>query len=182
VTRQAGEQAEQTLVETARAGDVESFGELYRRYYASMVGVARAVLGDPHLAEDAAQETFAIACRDLGRLRRTEKFARWLRGICRNVAREFARKRGPLVQPHHVASLSGDSQGDGAAADVRTAVSRLGESAREVLLLRYFSGLSHEQIAAGLGISPQAVHGRLTRARRKLADDLRRNGWGRRES
>jgi RNA polymerase sigma factor (sigma-70 family) len=50
-----------------------------------------------------------------------------------------------------------------------------------VILLHYFSGLSHQAIAEILGISPQAVHGRLLRARRKLAEDLRRNGLGRRQ-
>ena len=64
---------------------------------------------------------------------------------------------------------------------VRQSVRRLPERAREVVLLHYFSGLSHEEIAAALGTSPQAVHGRLLRARRKMAEDLRRNGLGRRE-
>ena len=61
---------------------------------------------------------------------------------------------------------------------VRQSVGRLPERAREVVLLHYFSGLTHEQIAAALGTSPQAVHGRLLRARRKMAEDLRRNGLG----
>ena len=60
------------LVEAARNGDVSSFGELYRRHYAAAVGIAYCALSDHHLAEDAAQEAFAVACRDLGRLRRAE--------------------------------------------------------------------------------------------------------------
>ena len=52
---------------------------------------------------------------------------------------------------------------------------------REVILLHYFSGLSYEEIAAALKTLPQAVHGRLIRARRKMAEDLRRNGLGRRK-
>lgn len=64
---------------------------------------------------------------------------------------------------------------------VRQSVQRLPQAAREVIVLHYFSGLSHEQIAATLDISPQAVHGRLIRARRKIATDLRRNGLIRRE-
>ena len=48
-------------------------------------------------------------------------------------------------------------------------------------MLHYFSGLTYQQIADTLGISPQAVHGRLIRARRKMAEDLRRNGLGGRE-
>jgi DNA-directed RNA polymerase specialized sigma24 family protein len=45
-------------------------------------------------------------------------------------------------------------------------------------VLHYFTGLSHKEIAASLGLSLEAVHGRLVRARRALADHLRGNGMG----
>jgi RNA polymerase sigma-70 factor (ECF subfamily) len=64
---------------------------------------------------------------------------------------------------------------------VRQSVRRLPGSAREVIVLHYFSGLTHEQISTALGISPQAVHGRLIRARRKIAEDLRLSGLVRRK-
>ena len=56
---------------------------------------------------------------------------------------------------------------------MQQSVRRLPEKAREVILLHYFSGLSYEEIAAVLKMSPQVVHGRLIRARRKMAEDLR---------
>lgn len=62
------------LVEAACNGDVDSFGELYRRRYAALVGVAYRVLSDRHLAEDAAQEAFAVACRDLEPLVNTGEY------------------------------------------------------------------------------------------------------------
>jgi RNA polymerase sigma-70 factor, ECF subfamily len=167
------------LVEAARNGDVSSFGELYRRHYKAAVGIARCVLSDHHLAEDAAQEAFAIACRDLGRLRRTDRFAQWLGAICRKVARRATRSRlrrslpDETIQP---ADANGDHHQRLEA--VRQSVERLPARAREVILLHYFSGLSYEKIAESLGTSPQAVHGRLIRARRKLTEDLRRNGLG----
>jgi len=57
-----------TLVEAAIDGDPESFTELCRRYYPSMVAIAHSLLGDRHLAEDAAQETFAKAAVKLPEL------------------------------------------------------------------------------------------------------------------
>jgi RNA polymerase sigma-70 factor (ECF subfamily) len=175
------ERTDAELVEAARNGDVSSFAELYRRHHAAAVGVAYCALSDRHLAEDAAQEAFAVACRDLCRLRRPERFAAWLRGICRKLARRLARSKWRYPLPadaacEEVASPDGDR-----AALVRQSVARLPERAREVILLHYFSGLTHEQIAAALGTSSQAVHGRLLRARRKMAADLRRNGFDRRE-
>ena len=122
------------LVETARGGDVESFGELYQRHYAGMVGVAYSVLSDRHLAEDAAQETFAIACRDLSRLKRSEKFAGWLRGICRNVAKDIVHSRAKRKTAVDPPARDEDSSGDGRDEAVRLAVSRLRPPAREVVL------------------------------------------------
>ena len=170
------------LVEAARNGDVSGFGELYRRHYAAAVGVALCALADHHLAEDAAQEAFAVACRDLRRLRRAEKFAPWLHAICRKVARRLAKSRSRHPLPAEIASVTAISPDGDRAGLVRRSVGRLPERAREVILLHYFSGLTHEQVAATLGTSPQAVHGRLLRARRKMAEDLRRNGFGRRET
>ncbi len=57
-------------------------------------------------------------------------------------------------------------------AAVRDALEQLPAAAREVLYLHYFSGLSHEEIAQSLGVSSQAVHGRMQRARRILAGHL----------
>ena len=83
--------------------------------------------------------------------------------------------------PWAAATELGDDPREHRANLVRQAVQRLSASAREIVVLRYFSGLSHEQIATVLGISAQAVHSRLCRARRKMADFLKRKGFGRRE-
>jgi len=171
------------LVEAACDGDVSSFGELYQRHYKAVVGVAYCATSDRHLAEDAAQDAFAVACRDLFRLRQPEKFASWIAGICRKTAQRLAKKqrlRQPL--PDDVAAADNHTDADENRAIVRQAVSRLSGSAKEVIVLYYFSGLSHQQIAATLGVSTQAVHGRLIRARRKLGEDLTRSGIERRDT
>ena len=170
----------------ARRGDLASFGQLYERHYGSMVGVAYAVLADRHLAEDAAQEAFAVACRDLPRLRHAERFAGWLRSVCRNVARDMAAARARSVpadrgeSPEDAPSRQSpgvDAAGASEAKElVQQAVMRLEAESREAVLLHYFSGLSYEEIGRVMGISVQAVHGRLKRARRKIADDLKRRG------
>ncbi len=166
------------LVEAARNGDVGSFAELYKRHYARMVGVAYCILSDRHLAEDAAQEAFAIACRELGRLRRAEKFASWLGVLCRNAANRMARRRTEFVASEDVPAPRSDASRDGLHQAVRQSVQNLPIPQREVVMLRYFSGLSYEQIAAALGISSRAVNGRLTRAKRKMAESLKQKGLG----
>jgi RNA polymerase sigma-70 factor, ECF subfamily len=181
------ERPDAELVAAARNGDADSFAELYHRHYVAAVGIAYANLSDRHLAEDAAQEAFAIVCRDLARLRRDDKFVHWLNAICRKVARRLVKwkSRGGLsddlpwaVGTNHDDHV--DSREDRERL-VRQAVQRLPARAREIVALRYFSSLTHEQIAAALGISADAVHSRLCRARRKMADFLNRNGVGRSE-
>jgi len=170
------------LVEAVCLGDVSSFGELYRRHYKAAVGIAYCSLSDRQLAEDAAQESFAIACRNLGRLRSGEKFAGWLGGICRKVARRLAKSKLRYRLPDEIPTPENSTADDEQTIAVRESVHRMPRGAKEVIVLHYFSGLTHEQIASLLGISPQAVHGRLIRARRKMANDLNRNGIKRSKS
>jgi len=83
-----------TLVEASVDGDADSFTELCKRYYPAMVAIAHSIIGDRHLAEDAAQQTFAKAVRKLSQLKNKTKFAAWLAAICRNVAKDIARTVG----------------------------------------------------------------------------------------
>jgi RNA polymerase sigma-70 factor (ECF subfamily) len=86
-------ESDKTLVEQAVRGDGDSFTELCRRYYGSMVAIGHAILRDRHLAEDAAQQAFAKAAVNMPKLRKTDQFGRWVAAICRNEARDLARAR-----------------------------------------------------------------------------------------
>lgn len=155
----------------ARAGDVDSLRELYERYYVLAVGIARSQIFDRHLAEDAAQEAFVEVCRNLGNLRDGNRFAEWLGTICRRTAIRMARRKTKavpiLTQPIAPAQPTYDPL-----TQVETALERLSVGAREVIQLHYFSGLSYDEIGAALRITPEAVHGRLQRARRILFELL----------
>ncbi len=163
------------LVEAACKGSLSSFEDLYRRHYAAAVGIAYCVVGDRQLAEDAAQEAFAVACRDLPRLRHPDRFVSWLGTICRREAIRAAKSRFRHRLPDDTPARAESNGNEERRLVVRQSVHQLPESARQVIVLRYFSELSYQQIAEFLDISPQAVHGRLIRAKRMLSDDLRRN-------
>ncbi len=165
------------LVEQAAQGDGESFTELCRRYYGAMVAIGHAILRDRQLAEDAAQQAFAKAAVNLPKLRRADQFGRWLAAICRNEARDLARTRRELPmgdEPAVTADHPDSGESDKA---VREALSRLPAEAKEVIYLRFYDGLSYDRISAVLGISEQAINGRLRRAKKKLAQYLRRGGF-----
>jgi len=166
------------LVERALEGDADSFTELCRRYYPAMVAIAHSILDDRDLAEDAAQQGFANAVRKLGQLRKKSQFGSWLAAICRNVARNMLRMRIKHYCIEEDSATAVESQQDEAAESVREAISKLSSSAREMIFLRYYDGMSYEQMSAVLGLSRQAVNGKLRRAKKKIAEYLRRNVFG----
>jgi len=166
------------LVKAAINGDAEGFTELCRRYYPAVVAIAHSVLGDRHLAEDAAQEAFAKAAVELPKLKKQSRFAGWLAVICRNVARDMARRAENLHTTEDLSMMAAKSRDDDSTEAIVEAISKLSASARELVFLRYYDGMSYEQISSVLGISEQAINGRLRRAKRKMADFLRRTGFG----
>ena len=166
------------LVESACDGDVDSFTELCRRYYPAMVAIAHSIIGDRDLAEDAAQQTFAKVVRKMTQLKNKRKFTAWLAAICRNVSLDLARNR-EMHQSTEDLSLRATETHDNSISDiVKEAINRLSAPAREVIFLRYYDGMTYEQISAVLGISEQAINGRLRRAKKKMENYLRRNGFG----
>ena len=166
------------LVKAAVNGDADSFTELCRRYYPAMVAIAHSALGDRHLAEDAAQQAFAKAAVKLPQLKKENRFAGWLAAICRNIAKDMARRIEKFYSTDDLSSVVAKSSDDETAKVVRQAISKLPASARELVFLRFYDGMSYEQISAVLGISEQAINGRLRRAKKKIVGYLGRNGFG----
>jgi RNA polymerase sigma-70 factor (ECF subfamily) len=142
-----------------------------------MVAIAHSVLGDRHLAEDAAQQAFANAVRKLPQLRAKKRFAGWLAAICRNAANDMAHDKPPEYSSRDLSQIAAESPDSEAAEAVRKAIAALSPSAKEVIFLRYYDGMSYEKISAVLGISQQAINGRLRRAKQRVAEHLRRDGF-----
>jgi RNA polymerase sigma-70 factor (ECF subfamily) len=165
------------LVEAAINGDAEGFTELCRRYYPAMVAIAHSVLADRHLAEDAAQQAFANAVRKLPQLKKKNRFAMWLAAICRNAALDLVKNTDAFNATDNLSTISAKSQQNDAAEAVREAIGRLPPPDREVIFLRFYDGMTYERISAVLGLSRQAINGRLRRAKKKIAEDLRRTGF-----
>jgi len=164
-------------VEAAVGGDIDSFGELCRRHYAAMVAIGYSILGDHQLAEDAAQESFARALVQLRRLRSAAKFAPWLAAICRNVAKDMVATKVRQINNQHFSRAAADEDADETSRGVRQAIEQLPVRAKELLILRYYNGLSYDEIGSVLGISKTTINGRLTRAKRQVAAYLRRSGF-----
>ncbi|MCC3376517.1 RNA polymerase sigma factor [Cohnella sp. REN36] len=112
--------SERELVERARFGDQEAFGELVRRHRAQALGLAGKLTKDAHLAEDVVQEALIRAFLHLGTLMDTGRFMPWFQRIVRNQAYMKLRRGGPHRKEVPVTGLAaaGDRrQGDREPAD-----------------------------------------------------------------
>lgn len=136
------------------------------------VGIARSRLIDSHLAEDAAQEAFATACRMLPTLASSERFPQWLGTICRRIATQMAVRRSKQAEVLSTQFPSHSPDADSLKESLREALSLLDLTSREIVMLHYYSGLTYVEIADFIDLTPGAVHGRLQRARAKLAELL----------
>jgi RNA polymerase sigma-70 factor (ECF subfamily) len=172
------ESADTNLVAAALRGDAESFSRLCERHYPALVAIAYSRLAERHLAQDAAQETLLAAYRDIRKLKQPEQFAGWLAAICRNIATDMAKARARACEKHAeiadvIDRIDPIDEGSDVVA-VREIVRRLEPDAREVVYLRYYNQMSYDQIARMLGVSEEAVNGKLRRARAQIRRQLQR--------
>ena len=82
-----------TLISRVHRGDRQAYGEIVARFQHMAVGYASVQLGDPHLAEDAAQEAFLQAFVDLGQLQEPAAFPGWFRRIVHKHCDRIRRRR-----------------------------------------------------------------------------------------
>jgi len=168
----------ETLVIRAQTNDLDAYSALVRRFQDMAVGYAYSILGDFHLAEDAAQEAFVRAYLDLGKLREPLAFAGWFKHIvfvrCNRITR---RKQIPTVQLE--TELVSDQplpdelfEQQETKTQVLDAVQSLPESEREVTTLYYLGGYAQKEIGEFLEISAQTVKSRLHTARRHLRERM----------
>ena len=169
------EKLEIDLIEAAASGDIESFGQLCGRYYSAMVAISYSILSDHQLAEDAAQETFARALVNFRKLKAPQKFAPWLAAICRNVAKDMLSEKS-IRSKNEALSQTNQNENENSQ-QINHAIERLPDKMKELVVMRYYDGLSYEQISSVLGISKASINGKLTRAKRKMASYLRKNSF-----
>ena len=165
---------EAELVDRARDGDREAFGELVRRHQDTVYTLALRLVG-PDLAADVAQEALIRAWRSLPRFRGDSSLSTWLHRITVNTAwthrRRAARHAGAEL-PEDVIEPGPGPEHAGEMADLRARLTRLlhrlSPGQRAVIVLRDVSGWSLAEIAGELGITTTTAKVRLHRARRRL--------------
>lgn len=178
--------SDEEVVRRVRAGQIDLFEILMRRYNQRVYRLARAVLRSDSEAEDVTQEAWVRAYAHLDQFAGRAAFSTWLSRIALHEAWARARrgKRFETIEPDpgvesremKRASAGRDPEGEAFGREVRslveTAVEALPESYRTVFMLRHIEELSTAETAELLELSEETVKTRLHRARSTLQQEL----------
>jgi RNA polymerase sigma-70 factor (ECF subfamily) len=170
------------LVDLAKEGDAEAFGQLYDHYVAGVFRFVYYRVGSQQLAEDLTSETFVRGLRAIQRFTWQGKdFGAWLTTIARNLIADHyksSRSRLEIVSETipegktHAASPEQEVLSLISNEMLFEAVSALPPEQRDCILMRFIQGLSIAQTAAALGRSEGAVKQLQLRAVRSLAKSV----------
>jgi RNA polymerase sigma factor (sigma-70 family) len=170
------------LLRFTRERDEAAFAALVDRHGPMVLGVARRMVGDHHLAEDVFQATFLMLSRQAGRLRRPAALPAWLHRTACNLARTAlrARRRRDRAESEAETRPSGSTLDELSSRELLAILDeelhRLPETFRLPLVLCCLEGRSRDEAAALLGWTPGSVKGRLERGRQRLKERLVRRG------
>ena len=174
-----------SLVSRAKAGDADAFGALYDIYAERIYRFVVVRVPQPADGEDLVQQVFLKVIESLPRYeQRGLPFGAWLFRIARNTVIDFGRTRrvaeplgdeaGQRADPHEPSTIL-EQRAD--LVEIRSALSELAAEQRDVIVLRFFAGLTHAEIGAVLGKREGNVRVIQYRAlgalRRRMVDPVR---------
>jgi RNA polymerase sigma-70 factor (ECF subfamily) len=177
------------LVDRARRGDHEAFSVLAGGAVDRLYAIARLILRDTDLAEDATQDALIRAWRDLPTLRDVERFDAWLYRLivrsCADIGRRRRRWRAELTvvsidpaESDRTAELADRDQ-------LERGLRRLNDAQRTILILHFYVGLSASEAADALdipaGTAKSRLHYAIDALRAALAADERSSASALRE-
>lgn len=161
------------LVSRAAGGDEAAFEGLVRRHTDAVWRFARARLHDDFAAEEAVQDTFLKAYRNLHTFRGESKVTTWLLSICHRTCIDRLR-----LKRHEVVSLD-EVRRERARADqpdlrmaIEEALGRIPDDERVAFWLVAALGYSREEAAKIVGVPASTMRSRVARARERLARAL----------
>jgi len=172
---------ESEWLQRARQGDATAFSRLVEAYQVPVFNLCFRMVGNADLAEEASQEVFLKAFRNLAAYDPHRPFRTWLLSIAAHHSIDSLRRRRlptvpmddlpPEATPHDrspspEAALLARERAD----EVEAMLQSLAPQDRAAILLRYWYDMPYEEMAGMLQTSVSGVKSRLHRARRQLAE------------
>lgn len=174
----------QPALQAALQGDPEAFTQLVESYQRPVYNLCYRMLGNPQDAEDAAQETFLRAYKNLRRYDSTRSFSTWLLSIAAHYCiDQIRRQRMPMVSvedlpvpdlPDHSPGLETGLSRKEEQLRIRSLLNSLDPIDRAAVVMYYWYDFSYDEICQALSLTLSAVKSRLHRARRSMAEEWER--------
>jgi RNA polymerase sigma factor (sigma-70 family) len=166
------------LILQCKAGDREAHFRLYKLYSRAMFNVCYRITGNEEDAEDALQEGFISAFRNIDSYRGDATFGAWLKRIVVNKAINIIKKKKHELLPEdeHWDVADGEEiaeyKEEMTVERVKAAIQQLPDGYRSVLSLYLLEGYDHEEIAGIMNITESTSKSQLNRAKNKLKEIL----------
>ncbi len=189
------EQKDAQLIQQVLQGDQEAFAILVNKYQKGVHALAWRKIGDFHIAQEITQDAFLRAYQKLETLKNHNLFGGWLYVIAARLCADWFEKKSLPEQSLEVTDMNEVNRGSysryvaqkqEAEADetrrevVKELLQKLPESERTVMTLHYLGEMTIKTISEFLGVSPNTVKSRLSRARNRLKkeEDMIRQNLG----
>lgn len=168
------------LIKECRKGSRKAQAEIYSLYYKAMYNTSLRIVGISDLAEDIMQESFLKAFKNLDQYRGEVSFGAWLKKIVVNRSLDYLRKKKVVTEDieNHEHNLIEEEEIDVEDSvtvhDIREEIQKLPDGYRVVLSLYLLEGYDHDEIAEILKINPSTSRSQYARAKKKLAENLKK--------
>jgi len=175
------------LVAAARIGSQDAISALYEKTYSKVYYTVKSMIKDEDAVFDIVQDTYIKAFSHLDRFRGDTKFLAWVRQIAANTARDWLKKKRPMLfaeldsgdgQNIPAEELFPDERSENLPDQVidrketerliREIIEELPEDQRAAIGMFYYEEMSVKEIAATMGVSESAVKSRLMYGRSKI--------------
>lgn len=180
------------LVAAARIGDQDAVSALYEKTYSKVYYTVKSMIKDDDAVFDIVQDAYIKAFAHLNSFRGDTKFLAWIRQIAANTARDWLKKKRPMLfaeldfgdgQDAPVEELFPDERSENLPDQVidqketerliREIIEELPEDQRAAIGMFYYEEMSVKEIAAAMGVSESAVKSRLMYGRNKIEKKVR---------
>ncbi|KKQ94699.1 MAG: RNA polymerase sigma factor [candidate division CPR2 bacterium GW2011_GWC2_39_10] len=174
---------DEELAAKVQTGDIAAFEKIVEKYEKPLLSYARYLSGNRECAEDAVQEAFLNAFRNIQSFDTGKKFSSWIYRIVHNEAISLIRKRKKTVTMDEIPEVADDTNiahiiqkkidTPQNAKIINDAYSKLPLKYKDVVYLRFYSEKSYDEIAEILHLPASTVGTYLLRAKNQLKDKLK---------
>lgn len=172
------------LVGRSQDGDMSAFSEIYALTYNRVYNYARHYLRDSFAAQDAVQEIYILALKNINKINNPVLFTAWLNQICFHVCYDICKKNNAdyqivddeFLESFHDTKISSNPESHAEINEERfilqKAIDDLPPLQRSIIVMRYFNNMKLADVADAMDISLSSVKRYLETARSALQSAL----------